>query len=416
MSESNKTIWIINQYASTPETGMGGRHFYLANELGKLGHKVYVIASSYTHLLRVKHPQTEKFRFEKRENFTFVWVKMPSYDEAHSKKRVYNWFVFPWRIQSLAKIIPNKPDAIICSSPSPIAFLGAERLAKTFKATLAFEVRDIWPLTLNILGGYSPSHPFIRLMQWVEDRAYQKSDIVISNLKNAVEHMESRGMDRRKFHWIPNGVALDEISENIPLNKITQGLLPKNKFIIGYTGTIGVANALDHLIEAANLLQDYQDKLAFVFVGNGKEQLVLESLARQYNLKNIFFLPSIPKKEIQSMLNQFDVCYIGWKKELLYKFGIGANKIPEYLYSGKPILHSYSGACDPIEEFKAGINVEAEDSVAIAKAILELYNLTDEEKVNISIRAKKAALENYEYEMLAKKLSQILFNKDHSND
>ena len=51
-----KTIWIIHQYASTPETGMGGRNFYLAQELTKLGYKVYVIASSASHLL---HNQPE---------------------------------------------------------------------------------------------------------------------------------------------------------------------------------------------------------------------------------------------------------------------------------------------------------------------------------------------------------------------
>lgn len=139
----NKTIWIIHQYASTSETGMGGRHFYLADELGKLGYKVYVIAAGYTHLLRKPPALKDRFSFEAQDNFTFVWVNMPEYKEAHSKQRVLNWFLFPWRLQKLAKIIPDKPDAILCSSPSPIAFLGAEKLAKKFKARLVFEVRDI---------------------------------------------------------------------------------------------------------------------------------------------------------------------------------------------------------------------------------------------------------------------------------
>src|SRR5699024_9089121 len=156
---SKKTIWIIHQYASTPETGMGGRHYYLADELGKMGHKVYVIASSANHLLRNSPELTGNYTFEARENFTFVWVKMPEYKEAHSKQRAINWLLFPWKIQKLSKIIADKPDAILSSSPSPIAFLGAERLAKKFKARLVFEVRDIWPLTLIELGGYSPKHP-----------------------------------------------------------------------------------------------------------------------------------------------------------------------------------------------------------------------------------------------------------------
>src|SRR3546814_6885187 len=37
---SPQTIWIISQYASTPETSMGGRHYYLARELDALGYQV----------------------------------------------------------------------------------------------------------------------------------------------------------------------------------------------------------------------------------------------------------------------------------------------------------------------------------------------------------------------------------------
>ncbi|MBS7817043.1 glycosyltransferase family 4 protein [Wohlfahrtiimonas chitiniclastica] len=411
---SKKNIWIIHQYASTPETGMGGRHFYLADELGKLGYTVYVIAAGYTHLLRTPPKIENDFLVEKRENFTFVWVNMPHYLEAHSKQRVLNWFLFPWRIQKLAKVIPNKPDVILCSSPSPIAFLGAEKLAKKFKACLAFEVRDIWPLTLVELGGYSPKHPFIRFMQWIEDRAYQKADVVISNLKNSVEHMVGRGMNPQKFHWIPNGVSLAEISEHTPLNNVSQKLLPKDKFIIGYTGTLGIANALDTLIKAAHQLKDYQDKLAFVLVGHGKEKEHLQTLIDQYKLTNIYILDAIPKKEIQAMLSYFDACYIGWKNDPLYLFGIGANKIPEYIYSGKPILHSYSGVCDPIKECKLGITTPAENIEALAQAILDIYQTPQNERDQITQRAKQAIFEQYEYGLLAKQLSHILFNEGKS--
>src|SRR3546814_8980082 len=49
---SPQTIWIISQYDSTPETSMGGRHYYLARELEALGYQVYMVSDSYTHLLR----------------------------------------------------------------------------------------------------------------------------------------------------------------------------------------------------------------------------------------------------------------------------------------------------------------------------------------------------------------------------
>lgn len=406
----SKTVWIINQYASTPEYGYAGRHYYLGQELAKLGYKVYLISSAKHHLLRKQPEASSDFKFEQvSDGFSMVWCDMPSYREAHSKKRVLGWLLFPWRIRKLASLIPDAPDVVLCSSPSLLSFLGAKHLAKRFRAKLVFEVRDIWPLTLMDIGGYSPKHPFIRLLQWVEDKAYRESDQVVSNLKNALEHMACRGLKREKFTWVPNGFSLDEVNQNSPLNEGALSQLPQGKFIIGYTGTLGVANALDTLIDAAEKLQHHSD-IVFVLVGDGKEKSNLEASVKSKKLLNVIFVDSIPKVEIQAMLSHFDACYIGWRNDGIYRFGIGANKIPEYLFSGKPIIHGYSGACDPISEANAGLKIPAEHSDQLADAVLKLYQMSVEEREAMGTNGRKAALEQYEYEQLAEKLEQVLFD------
>ena len=137
------------------------------------------------------------------EGVNIVWIKMPRYDDAHSAQRIINWFSFTWKLRGLISIISDKPDAILYSSPSLIGFLGSKYIKKVYPdARLVFEVRDIWPLTMVKLGGYLSINPFILFLQWIEDKAYRDSDRVISNLKNAVEHMVSRGMDKTKFSWV----------------------------------------------------------------------------------------------------------------------------------------------------------------------------------------------------------------------
>lgn len=405
----SKTVWIVHQYASTPATGMGGRHYYLGRELAKQGYKVYLIASASHHLLREKPVLNQPFKVETLEaGFHFVWVNMPDYTEAHSKQRALNWFLFPWRIQKLMAFIADKPDVVLSSSPSPIAFLGAQRIAKKFNARLVFEVRDIWPLTLTEIGGYSLNHPFIQFMQWVEDKAYRDSDAVVSNLKSAVEHMVGRGMNPAKFAWVPNGFSLDEVNQKIPLNENSAAKIPEGKFIVGYTGTLGVANALDTLIDAAEHLKEYSD-IAFVLVGGGKEKALLQSSVMEKGLSNVTFIDPIPKVEIQAMLSRFDVCYIGWLNDQLYRFGIGANKIPEYLYSGKPVLHAYSGSCDPISEAHAGILVPAENPKKLAEAVLSLYKMSPDQRSSMGANGHKVAVEQYEYSNLASSLARVLF-------
>lgn len=404
---TQKIIWLINQYASTPQTGMGGRHYYLARELAKQGHKVYLIAASYTHLLR--HPPSVEQAYENHpvEGFNLIWIKMPGYAEAHSKKRILNWFSFAWKLRGLKVFIPDSPDTILYSSPSLVGFLGAKYLARHYSARLAFEVRDIWPLTLVELGGYSSRHLFIRFLQWIEDKAYRDADVVISNLKKSVDHMVVRGMPLHKFFWIPNGVSVDEVAHARPLSSVVQEQIPKNKFIVGYAGTLGLANAMNVFVEAAEILKAVEE-IAFVIVGDGKERQSLQALARKKNISNLHFIDPVSKSEVQSMLALFDVCYLGWNDDALYRFGIAPNKIPEYLYSGRPILHSFSGECDSVVEAKAGLTVQAENSQAVAEAVMKLYRMSASERETLGSNGRRYVLEHHEYGNLAKKLTQAL--------
>lgn len=406
-----KTIWMINQYASTPETGFIGRHYYLAEELSKLGYRVYVIAASYAHSQSNPVSVEGDYRIDTfNENFKFVWLKVPFYEKSTSKRRVLNWFEFAYKIKGLNKIISDKPDVILYSSLSLVGFLGAERLARKNKVPLFFEVRDIWPLSLIEIGGVSPSHPFVRFLQWVEDRAYRKSDKVISNLKNSIVHMVSRGLDESKFHWIPNGVSRSEVTQSENLSDAVLQKIPKNKFIIGYTGSIGIANCLQNLLDAASALKD-DPKFLFIIVGKGEYKAVLEQRIREEDLANVLILDPIPKTQIQSMLNLFNVCYIGLKDDPLFKYGVSPNKLFDYFYSAKPIIYAIdSGEYKPVIDAQAGYEIKPENSKELVQAIEQLALLSDAERNQLGVNGRKYVQEWHDYSSLAKKLEKVMFN------
>lgn len=403
-----KTVWIINQYASTPETGIGGRHYLLAKELAANGVNVYLIMASFHHLLRAPTQPESTYEVSAEGNLHVVRIKVPVYDGAHNGRRILNWSVFAYRLLGLKRVISRAPDSILYSSLSLIGVLSAEKLARHYKVPLTFEVRDIWPLTLTEIGGVSSRHPFVRFLQWVEDRAYRVSDRVVSNLPGAVNHMVSRGLVREKFVWIPNGISIKAMEAAEPLHAEVAGAIPDDRFVVGYAGTIGVANALDCFLSAAALLKD-ETGICFVLVGNGKEKDHLMNRVEREHLPNVRFLPAIAKAEVPSLLMNFDACFIGWKDESLYRFGIGANKIPEYFFSGKPVIHAFSGDYDPVAEFGAGVTVPAENPELLAKAIFDLYQKTPEERDALGKNGRRAALENFDYAHLAKRLEDVLF-------
>ena len=342
------------------------------------------------------------------EGFDFVRIPVPRYAHAHDKRRVFNWLLFAWRVAGLHRRLPGRPDVILSSSPSIFASLGAERLARRFGARLVFEVRDIWPLTLIEVGGYSARHPMIRLMQWIEDRAYRLSDRVVSNLPGAAAHMVSRGMDPAKFSWIPNGFSKADVDGDEPVAADVLAGIPAGKFVVGYAGTLGVANALDTFLDAAERLKANED-IAFVLLGQGKEKVALEASAQRRNLTNVHFLPAVPKAQVQAVLKHFDVCSIGLRADPLFRFGVSPNKLFDYLVAGRPIIYGIdSGDYRPVEDFGAGLEVPPQDPAALADAILTLRALSPEERRRMGENGRRAALERHEFGMLASQLEDVL--------
>jgi len=400
-------ICIIYPESSTPQTGMGGRHHYLARELVRLGHDVTVVAARWHHLLRDGVDTDALPAEEIVEGYRFVRIDVPKYAHAHDRRRVLAWLVFAAKLPALRRRLGAAPDVVLYSSPHPVGYPGAERLARACGARLVFEVRDIWPLTLIEIGGYSPRHPFIRLLQWIEDRAYARADRVVSNLEGAVEHMVSRGMERGKFTWVSNGIAVDEVERPEPLSPEVAAQIPEGGLRIVYTGTLGAANALGTLIEAAALLRDLPD-VHILLVGQGRARADLEARRDALGLTNVRFIGPVPKPQVQSVLAACDVCYIGWLASPLYRWGIAANKVPDYLFSGRPIIHGFSGGNDPVEKFDAGLTVPAEDPEALADAIRRLHDMPEIERRRMGENGRRAALAHYDYARLARRLEQVL--------
>ena len=389
---------------------MGGRHHYLAKELVNLGHNVTVVAARWHHLLREGVDVDALPAEEVVEGYRFVRIDVPRYSDAHDKRRVLAWFAFAARLFGLRRRLADTPDTILYSSPHPIGYLGAERLAKVLGARLVFEVRDIWPLTLMEIGGYSKRHPFIRFLQWVEDRAYAKADRVVSNLEGAVEHMVSRGMDREKFAWVSNGISLQAIDFPEPLSQEIDRQIPKDGLRIVYTGTLGVANALDTLIAAAEILRNVPG-INFILVGQGRNREALQRQCDRLKLDNVHFLGPVPKKQVQSVLGACDVCYIGLTADPLFRFGVSPNKLFDYFISGKPVLYAIeSGNFSPVERYQAGLQIPPEDPRALSEAILRVHAMPEYERRAMGENGRRAATEYYDYAKLAQRLEAVLLN------
>lgn len=400
----SKKIWLINQYASTLDYGFGGRFYYFARELAKQGYDIHVFASGNHHLLKEKPVLDKLITTEHIEGFKFSWIKCVDYPNAHSKKRILSEFDFSLKISNLT-ISNNIPDCIIYSTPSLIGYSGAFKLSRKLNVKLILDIRDLWPLTL-IEMGFSKYHPFIMYLSWLEIKAYKNSDYIISNWPYANKYIEKYN-DKCKFEWIPNGFSLEEFNKFENLDDDILSQIPKDKFIVGYCGTVGFVNALETLIDSAEMLKDNTD-IVFLIVGSGKEKFAIQEYAKNKKCNNVIFIDAVNKRQVPHMLSFFDICYVGFMDIPLYNYGSSLTKLPEYLGSIKPIVYASNSPFQPVLESNSGISVAAEDHQAISKAILELFSMPEDERKKLGENACKYAEENYEYQILGKKLENII--------
>jgi glycosyltransferase involved in cell wall biosynthesis len=406
-------ILLINHYAGSPQHGMEYRPYYLAREWLRLGHSVQIVASAQSHI-RAQEPQLAgQYRMDETiDGIHYTWFKTPAYS-GNGIWRVRNMASFVSCLFREGKQIAKsfKPDVVIASSTYPMDIWPAHRIAKLAKAKLVFEVHDLWPLSPMELGGMSKWHPFIMLIQAAEDYAYRHADVVVSMLPKVREYMESRGMVAHKLHIVPNGIDPAEwLADSPALQCTTKDLLSDLKAqglsIVGYAGTHGVANALDTFLDAAKLMR--AEKLAFVMVGSGPEKSSLQQRVQVEGLSNVWFIDPVKKEQIPVLLQWFDVAYIGWHRQPLYRFGIAPNKLMDYLMAGRPVLHAVEAGNDPVAEAVCGLTVKPEDPQAVAQGLRSLLALSEDARKEMGLRGKDFVLKNHTYSVLAKRFIDSL--------
>lgn len=392
-------IWIINHHALTPDMSGGTRHYDFAKELVRRGHEVTIVASSF-HYLKYVDLKSYKDKFylrEKIDGVDFIWFKTYPY-KSNSLKRVINMLDFTQKVlRYIPKMNMKKPDIIIGSSVHLFAVFAGYRLSLNYDTPFIMEVRDLWPQTLIDLG-MSKWHPFVLFLGFLERFLYKKADKIISNLPYAYEYI-GKYVPKDKFIWISNGVDLE--------NAIYTPREKEDKFVISYTGAIGLANNLELLVEVANEIREFKD-IYIQIIGEGTQKNKLQEMIKKYNLKNISIKKLLPKHEIYRVLSGSDVLYFNLKDSPVFRYGISSNKLFDYMASGRIIIFSTNSKNNPIKDANEGYTIEPDSVEILRDTILKIYNLPFEERVNIGKNIRKYAVKHYSINTLTDKLEQCL--------
>jgi len=390
----------VSKYTILPEFGSPTRQYFLSKALAEMpGNEVMLIGSRST--LGDVPDINGLYQKRKEDGLQMVTLNGPKINLGFNMKRLKSWWIFEKNLfRFRSQIRDFNPDYILVSSLSILTFLTGVYLKKWLKRPLIIEIRDIYPLTLLEVGGYSRRHPAVMLLSLVEKYGYSHADMIISTLPNAKEHIASVIRKPFRFKWIPMGVDQEYFSSST--NTDVPSINPNNKFIVGYAGTLGKANALGELFQAAADLEKSNPEIEFVFIGDGPMKPVLQE--RYGALSNVRFLPSVKKNELQPYLQQMDLLVNTWLDKPIYRFGISPNKWMDYMLAAKPILVAYNGYRCILDEAQCGMFVAAESKEAIRNGILQFVQMTPEQRKTMGENGRNYLLQNLTYKKLAKEL------------
>ena len=391
-------ILFISQFAGSPNHGMVTRNYNWGVELLRQGHDVTIVASAYSHYRAEQPEMSGKFlKPETIDGIKYLWLQGPTYDGNNGLGRIMSMITFSRRMMTVINRIDQNFDLVVASSPQPFVIYPAHKIAKRCGAKLIYDIRDLWPLTLKEIGGISKWHPFIMALQHAENYACRHADLVTAVPQNCKNYLIDHGMKEYKFLHVGNGHVIQEHKSPTPLQEEHSSLLKKlkdkNKFVIGYAGTHGRANAMHVAIKA--LKKTNNPNIHLIMVGKGARKASLKETAIDESIhQQVHFLDAIDHSQIPTFLSKIDVAYIGGISSPLYKHGCSPAKMNDYLFSEKPILYAMGDPNNPIEQSNCGLCCEAENIDQLATAMNEFHQMSTTALKTMGSKGREWLLKN----------------------
>lgn len=294
----------------------------------------------------------------------------PSHDQS-SLRRIFNYASFALSAMIYGLFLLKKCDVIYAYHPPLTTGIAAAIVRFFRRIPVVYDIQDMWPDTLRatgMIGNKKMLHIIEAACQWV----YRHVDHLVVLSPGFKTLLIERGVPSVKVDVIYNWA--DEAKLGAPIGDLPV-IFPDGKhFRIVFAGNMGKAQALQSVLEAAEILQARNSRVCFIFVGDGVDVSKLKNYVTLKQLKNVVFIPRMPMAEIGTLLQAADALLVHLRKDPLFKVTI-PSKTQAYMATGKPLLMAVDGdAANLIHRSGGGVIAESENAVQLAEAAEALAN------------------------------------------
>lgn len=357
-------VVLLNQYYAPDEAATAQLLGDLGQGLAAAGHEVHAVCC------RRSYSDTA-VRYGAKEEIGGVEVHRTwatGFGRTSKAGRLADYLTFligaAWRMLRLPR-----PDVVISlSTPPLIAALGLI-LARWRRARSIYWVMDVYPDLAFELGVLRPGSVAGRFFSRVSNFALGGSQVIVALGECMAERLRDKGLE--SVHVVHNWADGEAIR---PRPLVGHPLRARwgwdGRFVVLYSGNMGLAHEFDTALEAAEILSDHP-RIRFAFVGDGPRRGEVEAEVGRRGLTNVEFRPYVRRGLLGESLTSADLHLVTLRESMPGL--LVPSKIYGILAAGRPALYvgpAEGEIADIIEAGRCGTSVPGGQAEELAGAIL----------------------------------------------
>ena len=371
-------ILLIHQSFVSPRESGGTRHYELARHLIEQGHRVTIVTSSVNYL-------TGNMVSEQRGIVT---------EEKIDDIRLLRAYTLPvlhrglkWRVASFVTFMvtsviaawkAGSVDLVMGTSPPLFQAISGWLISVLRRRPMLLEIRDLWP-EFAIDMGILRNPVLIAISRRLEQFLYRHATHLLVNSPAYREYLMDKGIPAENIDLIANGVDPNMFDPKANGQSFRKKWGLEEKFVVTYTGAMGIANDLRVLIKAAHRIR-HHPAIHILLVGDGKERAKLEQQILDDGLENVTLAGAVPKSSVPEVLAVSDVCVATLQNIPMFKTTY-PNKVFDYMAAARPTILAIDGVIrDVIESSGGGTFVPPGNDEKLADAIQYCYENPEDSK------------------------------------
>lgn len=361
-------ILYFHQHFSTPRGSTGIRSYEMARRLVSHGHQVTMVCGSYG---AGKTGIVGPFENGRRTG-TVDGIRVIEFDVAYSNSTGFArraWLFAKFALGGVSLALTHRYDRVFATT-TPLTAGIPGILARWLRGKpFIFEVRDLWPELPRAMGVIR--NPLVlglmSVLEWTSCRSAHRCIALSPGIAEGIARL---GVSRDRVARIPNGCDLDIFADGSAGSWRPKGVKEGDLMAV-FTGTHGIANGLDAVLDAAAVLKARgRDDIRLVLVGDGRLKPRLMDRARAEGLDNVLFHDPVDKARLSGLMAAADVGLQCLANVSAFYYGTSPNKFFDYIAAGLPVLNNYPGwLAGMIDEHDCGFAVAPDDPDAFADAL-----------------------------------------------